>query len=178
MKRGRTGKMGGRLTSQYKHSANFLGDDTIVNKSSRWWCKTRHKVATDEYKLMNLEEKAHCRTKNLEEAAICKPTQSALYLACFNSHFFCIYFFWKSLTFAWTTLSGFQSNGNIFLFYAPNFCLDRPFGFFSPPGRSLLPKPPFSGFQLSEHLFLYFFLYFFFWLWKHLTRSRGPLHSV
>ncbi|KEH26353.1 hypothetical protein MTR_6g052880 [Medicago truncatula] len=34
MSRDKTGKMGGGLTSQYKHSANFLGDDTIVNKSS------------------------------------------------------------------------------------------------------------------------------------------------
>jgi len=34
MKRDKTGKMGGRLTSQYKYSANFLGDDIIVNISS------------------------------------------------------------------------------------------------------------------------------------------------
>ncbi|KEH26317.1 hypothetical protein MTR_6g452650 [Medicago truncatula] len=27
--------MGDELTSQYKHSANFLGDDTIVNKTGR-----------------------------------------------------------------------------------------------------------------------------------------------
>jgi len=47
MKRDKTGKMGGGLTSQYKHSANFLGDDIIVNKSSRWQGKTRYKVATD-----------------------------------------------------------------------------------------------------------------------------------
>ncbi|AES70999.1 transmembrane protein, putative [Medicago truncatula] len=45
-------------------------------------------------------------------------------LACFNSRAFL-----KSLTFAWTALSGFQSTGSIFLFCAPNFCLDRPFGF-------------------------------------------------
>jgi len=35
-KRDKTGMMGGGLTSQYKHSANSLGDDTIVNKSSCW----------------------------------------------------------------------------------------------------------------------------------------------
>jgi len=45
-KRDKTGKMGGRLTSQYKHSANFISDDTIVNKLNRGWGKTRHKVAT------------------------------------------------------------------------------------------------------------------------------------
>jgi len=39
--------MGGGLTSQYKHSANFLGDDIIVNKLSCWRGKIRHKVATD-----------------------------------------------------------------------------------------------------------------------------------
>jgi len=47
MKLDKTGKMGGGLTSQYKHSANFLRDDVIVNKSSRWRGKTRYKVATD-----------------------------------------------------------------------------------------------------------------------------------
>jgi hypothetical protein len=81
---------------------------------------------------MNLEEKAHCRTKNLEEAAICKPTQSALYLACFNSHFFVLKVpnfcldrpfglsvhreyipFFVPLIFAWTALSGFQSTGTL-----------------------------------------------------------------
>ena len=35
MKQDKTGKMGVGLTSQYKHSANFLGDDVIVNISSR-----------------------------------------------------------------------------------------------------------------------------------------------
>ena len=34
MKWDKTGKMGGGVTSQYKHLANFLGDDVIVNKSS------------------------------------------------------------------------------------------------------------------------------------------------
>jgi hypothetical protein len=32
MRRDKIGKMGGGLTSQYKHSTNFLEDDTIVNK--------------------------------------------------------------------------------------------------------------------------------------------------
>jgi hypothetical protein len=35
VERDKIGKMGGGLTSQYKHSANFLGDDIIVNKLSR-----------------------------------------------------------------------------------------------------------------------------------------------
>jgi len=35
MKRDRVGKMGGGLASQYKHSANFLRDDTLVNNLSR-----------------------------------------------------------------------------------------------------------------------------------------------
>jgi len=35
MKRDKTGKMGGGLTSQYKHSANFLGDDIVVKTLSR-----------------------------------------------------------------------------------------------------------------------------------------------
>ena len=32
VKRAKTSKMGGGLTTQYKHSANFLEDDTIVSK--------------------------------------------------------------------------------------------------------------------------------------------------
>jgi len=40
-----------------------------------------------------------------------------------------LFVLFESLTFAWIALSGFQSTGSIFLFYAPNFCLDRPFGF-------------------------------------------------
>jgi hypothetical protein len=94
MKRDKIGKMGGGLTLQYKHSANFLGDDIIVNKSSRWRCKTRHKVAIDKQQPMNLGEKAYCLTNSLEEVAICKPTRSAFPLACFNSHvlFYALFF--------------------------------------------------------------------------------------
>jgi len=71
----------------------------------------------------------HLWAKSLEEIAICRPTQSVHPLARLSSHALCFIFLKKSLTFAWTTLSGFQSTGSIFLFYAPNFCLDRPFGF-------------------------------------------------
>ena len=35
------------VTLQYKHSANFLGDDVIVNKLSCRWGKIRYQVATD-----------------------------------------------------------------------------------------------------------------------------------
>jgi hypothetical protein len=35
MKRDKTGKMGGGMTLHYKHSANFLGDDVIVNILNR-----------------------------------------------------------------------------------------------------------------------------------------------
>jgi hypothetical protein len=106
MKRDKISRMGGGLTSQYKHSANFLGDDIIVNKSSRWRCKTWHKVAADAP-----GDKAHSLTKSLEEVSICKSARSAFPLACFNSHvfFFFLYIF--------------------FVLKIPNFCLDRPFGF-------------------------------------------------
>jgi hypothetical protein len=76
--------MGGGLTLQYKHSANFLGDDIIVNKSSRWRCKTRHKVATDA---------SWGESPLFKEVAICEPTQSVLPSACFSSHFFLFFFF-------------------------------------------------------------------------------------
>ncbi|AES68681.1 transmembrane protein, putative [Medicago truncatula] len=49
--------------------------------------------------------------ESLEEVASCKTTQGVPPLACFNSRAFL-----KSLTFAWTALSGFQSTGSIFLF--------------------------------------------------------------
>jgi len=42
-----TCKIGGRLTSQYKHSANFLGVYAIVNKSGHWRYETWHTVADD-----------------------------------------------------------------------------------------------------------------------------------
>ena len=47
MERDRTCKIGGGLTAQYKHSANFLGVDIIVNKSGHWWYETWHTVAAD-----------------------------------------------------------------------------------------------------------------------------------
>jgi len=69
MKRDKTCKMGGGVTSQYKHSANFLGDDIIVNKSSHWRGKTRYKVATDVS-----WGQSPLSTQSLEEVVICRPT--------------------------------------------------------------------------------------------------------
>jgi len=40
-------KMGSELTSQYKHSTNFIWDDIIGDKSCHWRGEARHKVATD-----------------------------------------------------------------------------------------------------------------------------------
>ena len=47
MKRDKTGKMGGGLTLQYKHSAYFLGDDIFEKNWAVGGVKTWHKVATD-----------------------------------------------------------------------------------------------------------------------------------
>jgi len=81
------------------------------------------------WQLMPPWEKIHCLTKSLEEVVICKPAQSVFPPVRLSSHVFFVFFIWRSLTFSWTALSGFQSIGNIFLFYARNFCLDRPFRF-------------------------------------------------
>jgi len=121
----RTCKIGGGLTAQYKHSANFLRVDIIVNKSGPWWHETWHAMAADAP-----WEASSLLIEGLGEVAICKWEQSVLPSACFSSHSLFLFFrlFWKSLIFAWTALSGFQSTGNVFLFCAPNFFLDRPFG--------------------------------------------------
>ena len=76
----------------------------------------------------------------------------------FSSSIF-VLFFWRSLTFAWIALSGFQSTGNIFL-YAPNFCLDCPFEFSIHRDAHFRLKPPFRVFDLAN-FFLSFFLFFF-----------------
>jgi len=120
MKRDKTSKMWGELTLQYKHSANFLGDDVIVNKSSHW----RGKPGT-KYRSMLPRDKAHCWPKVWKKSPF--VDQRRVFLHWRTSAV--MLFFEKSLTFAWNALSGFQSTGSIFLFYAPNFCLDRPFGF-------------------------------------------------
>jgi len=90
-----------RWEAEWHRSTNtwqiFLGDDIIVNKSSRWGGKIRYKVATDvSWGWSPL------LTQSLEEVAICRPPQSVPPLARLSSHAFCFIFllFWKSLTFA------------------------------------------------------------------------------
>jgi len=65
--------------------------------------------------------------EGLGEVTICKWEQSVLPSACFSSHFlFCL---WKSLTFAWTTLSGFQSIWSILFFVSLLFAWTALSGF-------------------------------------------------
>jgi len=101
MEQDRTCKIGGGLTAQYKHLANFLGVDIIVNKSDHWCYETWHTVAADAP-----WEASSLSIEGLGEVAICKWEQSVLPSACFSSH-------------------------SLFLFFLkiPNFCLDLPFGF-------------------------------------------------
>jgi len=125
MEQDRMCKIGGGLTAHYKHSANFLGIDVIMNRSGLWRYETWHLVAADAP-----WETSSLSIEGLGEVAICKWAQSVLPSACFSSRSLFLFFVCKkSLTFAWTALSGFQSTGSIFLFCAPNFCLDCPFGF-------------------------------------------------
>ena len=72
-----------------------------------------------------------------------------------SSFVFCL---GKSLTFAWTALSGFQSTGNVF-FCAPNFCLDRPFGFSVHRGAHFCLSRPFR-FSAQRALFVFFCILF------------------
>jgi len=101
-RRDKTGKIGSGLTSQYKHSTNFLGDGIVVNKSSHWQCKTLYKVETDAS-----PGESPLLIKSLEEVAICKLAQSVLSSTCFSNHVFLFFFLLK----------------------IHNFCLDRHFGF-------------------------------------------------
>jgi len=113
-----TGKMGNGPTSQNKHSTIFIGDDIIGEELNCCRGKARHGISIDGEVDTSWGESPLIR--NMAEVAICKPTQSALSWARFSSHDFCLcfflLFFLKSLTFAWTTLLGFQSTGNIFFF--------------------------------------------------------------
>jgi len=101
MEQDRTCKVGGELTTQYKHSANFLGVDIIVDKSGNWRYETWHTVAADAP-----WEASSLSNESLGEIAICKWEQSVLPSACFSS---CLSF--------------------LFFLKIPNVCLDRPFGF-------------------------------------------------
>ena len=155
MRQNTIGKMGGGLSSQYKHSTNFLADDIIVNKSSRGRGKTRYKVATDvSWGWSSL------LTQSLEEIAICRPAQSVPPLARFSSHAFLFYFVLKIPNFCLDRPFGFSIHRECVSFYAPYFLPGPPFRVFSPPGRSLLPKSPFQAFNLASPFddFLWFFL--------------------
>jgi len=83
------------------------------------------------WQLMSLGDKAHYWLKVWKKSSFVDQRRVFLHWCASAVMLFVSFFllFWKSLTFAWTALSGFQSTGSMFLFYAPNFCLDRPFGF-------------------------------------------------
>jgi len=129
MEQHKTCKIEGGLTAQYKHSANFVGVDIIVNKSGHWRYETWHTVAADAP-----WEASSLLIESLGEVAICKWEPSVIPSACFSNHSlflflkipnFCLdrpfgfsvhreYFpFFVSLIFAWTALSGFQSTGTL-----------------------------------------------------------------
>jgi len=146
MKWDKTSKMGSGLTSQYKHSANLIGDDIIVNKLSCWWGEAWHKVATDASWAESL-----LLTKILEEVTICKPSKSVLPLVRLNSHF--LYSFLKIPNFCLDRHFGFSVHQEYIPFLCPLFLPRPPFWVFSPPGRSLLPKPPFQVFSLASFYF-------------------------
>jgi len=80
MEQDRTCKIGGGLTAQYKHSANFLGFDVIVNKSGHWRHETWHTVAADApWEVSSLS------IKGLGEVAICKWAPFVLVFVCFEN---------------------------------------------------------------------------------------------
>src|SRR6266487_3939665 len=107
-----------------------------------------------------------CRSEVWQKSPFCTLKPNIFSWSCFNSHVFCFFFlfFLKSLTFAWTALSGFQSTGNIFLFFCftPNFCLDRPFGFSIHRDAHFCLSRPFGFSTQRAVLFCYIFFAFFF----------------
>ena len=81
------------------------------------------------WQLMSLGDKAHCWPKVWKKSSFVDQCRVFLHWCASTIMLFLFYYFFeKSLTFAWIALSGFQFTGSMFLFYAPNFCLDRPFG--------------------------------------------------
>jgi len=88
MRRDKTCKIGGGLTTQYKHLANFLGVDIIVNKSGHWWYETWHTMAADAPM-----EASSLTIEGLGEVAICKWVQSVPPSACFSSQSLFLFFF-------------------------------------------------------------------------------------
>src|SRR6266487_3684807 len=109
--------------------------------------------------------KAHW-TEVWQKSPFCTLKPNISSWSCFNGHaivFVLFLFFLKSLTFAWIVLSGFQSTGNIFLFcFAPNFCLDRPFGFSIHRDAHFCLSRPFGFSTQRAVLFCYIFFAFFF----------------
>jgi len=73
MRQDRTYKIGGGLTAQYKHSANFLRVDIIMNKSGHWRYETWHTVVVDAP-----WEASSLSIEGLGEVSICKWEQSVL----------------------------------------------------------------------------------------------------
>jgi len=73
MEQDKTCKVGGGLSTQYKHSANFLGNDIIVNRSGHWRYETWHTVVAD-----SPWEASSLSIESLGEVAICKWAQSVL----------------------------------------------------------------------------------------------------
>jgi len=122
MEQDRACKIGGGLTAQYKHSANFSGVDIIVNKSGHRWYATWHTVAADAP-----WEASSLSIESLGEVAICKWAQSVLPLACFSSH--SLFLLLRIPNFCVDYPFGFLVHREYILFCAPNFCMDRPFGF-------------------------------------------------
>jgi len=148
MEQDKTCKVGGGLTTQYKHSGNFLGVDVIVNKSGHWRYETWHTVAADapwEANSFSIE--------GLGEVAICKWAQSVLPSTCFSSR--SLFLFVKIPNFFLDRPFGFSVHGSIFLFCAPNFCLDRPFGFSVHRG-ALYCLSRLIRFSAKRALFVYF----------------------
>jgi len=107
---------------------------------------------------MSLGDKAHCWPKVWKKSPFVDQRRVFLHWRASAVMLF-LSLFWKSLTFAWIALSGFQSTGSVFLFM-PLILPGPPFRVFSPPGRSLLPKSPFQAFNLASPFddFLWFFL--------------------
>jgi len=118
----RTCKVGGRLTTQYRHSANFLGVDIIMNKSGHGRHETWHTVATDAP-----WETSSLWIESLGEVAICKWEPSVLPSACFSSH--SLFLFVKIPNFCLDRPFGFSVHQEYIPFCVPTFCQDRPFGF-------------------------------------------------
>ena len=122
MKWDKTGKLGSGSISQYQHSASFLGDGILGDQLSCLQGKIQDEVATDASWGRNPLLKVWKKSPFINRHRMFFHWHTLIVMPFY-------FFLFESLTFAWIPLSGFQSTGSIFLFYAPNFCLDRHFGF-------------------------------------------------